>query len=393
MRIVHVTDCYLPRLGGIETQVADLVRHQSAAGHDVHVLTRTADTPNTADTADTSTYVHRIRAGWFHETILGSARTLHTVDELRPDVVHCHNSALSPLAVAVAGAASDLGIPTAMTVHSLLPSVGPLMPLSGTLLGMRGTCIAFSAVSEVAAALVRRVLGSKARVDILPNAVDVGWWRDAAGSPRTARPREVRVVTVGRLAIRKRPLALVALMAQVRDLVSADIPVRLIVVGDGPQRARIERRVRVLGMRDWVDLPGQLTRSEIRDLLSAADIYAAPAVLESFGIAALEARSVGLPVVAKAHGGVGEFVTDGTEGFLATTDRDMARALARLIESPSLRASIRAHNCAVAPAFGWDEALARTDELYARAADQAGRSAGLVGPAPVLPAAELQAAR
>jgi glycosyltransferase involved in cell wall biosynthesis len=387
MRILHVTDCYLPRLGGIETQVADLVRHQSAAGHDVHVLTRTADT------ADVGTHVHRIRAGWFRETILGSVRTLHTVDELRPDVVHCHNSALSPLAVAVAGAASDLGIPTAMTVHSLLPAVGPLMPLSGSLLGMRGTCIAFSAVSEVAAALVRRVLGAKGRVDVLPNAVDVEWWRDTAGKQRTTGSAEVRVVTVGRLAIRKRPLALVDMMAQVRDLVGDDVPLRLIVVGDGPQRARVGRRVRALGMSDWVDLPGQLTRTEIRELLASADIYAAPAVLESFGIAALEARSVGLPVVAKAHGGVGEFVTDGTEGFLATTDDDMAHALARLIESPSLRASIRAHNCSVAPAFGWDDALARTDALYARAADLTGRSDGFVRPAAVLPAAELQAAR
>jgi glycosyltransferase involved in cell wall biosynthesis len=387
MRIVHVTDCYLPRLGGIESQVADLMRHQSAAGHEVHVLTRTADT------TDTSADVHRINAGWFRETILGSARTLHTVRDLRPDVVHCHNSALSPLAVAVAGAAADVGIPTAMTVHSLLPSVGPLMPLSGVLLGMRGAPIAWSAVSEVAAVLVRRVLGSTAQVDVLPNAVDVSWWRDAEGSQRTAGCTEVRVVTVGRLAIRKRPLALLTMMARVRDLVSPEIPLRLIVVGDGPQRARVERRVRSLGMTDWVDLPGQLPRRAIREVLAASDVYAAPAILESFGIAALEARSVGLPVVAKAHGGVGEFVTDGIDGVLATTDHDMALALARLIDDPTLRARMRAHNAAVAPAFGWADALARTDALYARALDLAGRSDGLVRPVEVLPTAELHATR
>ena len=388
MRIVHVTDCYLPRMGGIETQVADLVRHQSAAGHDVHVVTRTADDrrperaraphPGRLDPRDDP---------WF-------SCGLCTPSAIS-DQTSCTATTpcLSPLAVAVAGAASDLGIPTAITVHSLLPAVGPLLPLSGSLLGMRGTSIAWSAVSEVAAALVRRVLGNKARVDVLPNAVDVGWWRDAARAQRTSGGREVRVVTVGRLAIRKRPLALVDMMARVRDLVRADVPLRLVVVGDGPQRGRVERRVRELGMSDWVDLPGQLTRSDIRDVLAAADVYAAPAVLESFGIAALEARSVGLPVVAKARGGVGEFVTNGTDGVLATTDHDMARALARLIESPSLRASIRAHNCAVAPAFGWDDALARTEALYARAADLAGRSDGFVRPAAALPAAELQTAR
>jgi glycosyltransferase involved in cell wall biosynthesis len=146
-------------------------------------------------------------------------------------------------------------------------------------------------------------------------------------------------------------------------------------------------------MGAWVDLPGQLPRSEIRDVLAAADLYVAPARLESFGIAALEARAVGLPVVAKDRCGVGEFVTNGTDGILASSDGDMARALARLVESAPLREAIRAHNCAAAPAFGWAEALERTDHLYARAADLVGRSEGFVRPVPVLTAPDLQVAR
>lgn len=59
MRIVHVTDCYLPQVGGIESQVADLVRHQIAAGHDVHVVT------STADAVGATAQVHRIQTGWF----------------------------------------------------------------------------------------------------------------------------------------------------------------------------------------------------------------------------------------------------------------------------------------------------------------------------------------
>jgi glycosyltransferase involved in cell wall biosynthesis len=383
MRIVHVTDCYLPRLGGIETHVADLVRHQRSAGHDVHVVT------STAHVADVDPQVHRIRAGWIRGTVLGSLGTAQTVTRLQPDVVHCHNSVLSPLAVAIAGSVSDLGIPTAVTVHSLLPAWGPMLPLSGSLLGMRGRRIAWSAVSAVAAAPVRRVLGREARVDVLPNAVDVDWWRGATSSTRSA---EVRIVTVGRLAMRKRPLPLIDMMARVRRIVPAPVQFRLIVVGDGPQRARVERRVRDLRMSTWVDLPGRLTRCEIRDVLAAADIYVAPADLESFGIAALEARSVGLPVVAKAFGGVGEFVTSGTDGVLATTDADMTRALAKLIESPRLRGSFRAHNRATAPAFGWDDALVRTDALYARAAQLVDRPNSLVRPAPGPAPAELQAA-
>jgi len=387
MRIVHVTDCYLPRMGGIETQVADLVRHQTAAGHDVHVVT------STTEAADQNGHVHRIRAGWIREAMLRSQRTVQTVGRLRPDVVHCHNSVLSPLAVAVAGGASELGIPTAVTVHSLLPAVGPVLPLSGHVLSVRNLRLAWSAVSEVAARPVRRVLGGATQVDVLPNAVDVGWWRAAASTRRSPITNEVRIVSVGRMAVRKRPLPLLRILAEVRDLVRADVPVRLVLVGDGPQRRQVAQRIRDLGMSDWVDLPGQLPRCEIRDVLAAADLYVAPATLESFGIAALEARAVGLPVVAKDRGGVGEFVTNGTDGILATTDGDMARALARLVESTPLREGIRAHNCAVAPAFGWADALVRTDQLYARAADLVGHTEGFVRPVPVLTAADLQVAQ
>src|SRR3954471_20711697 len=227
MRILHVTDCYLPRLGGIETQVADLVRHQAADAQDVHVLTSTAYSGDTCDC------ISRVRGASLREMVLARARATHILTDLRPDVLHCHNSVLSPLALAVAAAGSDLGIPTAITVHSLLPAWGPLLPMSGSLFGMRRTRIAWSAVSEAAARPLRRLLGRNTRVDVLPNAVDVGWWRDVAPSRQATGSREVRVVTVGRLAVRKRPLALIDIMARVRHQIRADVPLRLVLVGDG----------------------------------------------------------------------------------------------------------------------------------------------------------------
>ena len=73
----------------------------------------------------------------------------------------------------------------------------------------------------------------------------------------------------------------------------------------------------------WVELPGRLDAAELRDLYARADVYAAPAVLEAFGIATLEARTAGLPVVARAGTGVEEFVADGVEGLLASSDGDV----------------------------------------------------------------------
>ena len=121
-------------------------------------------------------------------------------------------------------------------------------------------------------------------------------------------------------------------------------------------------------MRDWVELPGRLDRAAIRDRLAAASVFLAPAELESFGIAALEARCVGLPVVASSRSGVGEFITPGVDGLLSASDAGMVDDLARLLTDPALRTAITRHNRTVAPDFGWQAAGTRTLEVYARAA-------------------------
>ncbi|MDQ1616464.1 MAG: hypothetical protein QOJ60_2403 [Actinomycetota bacterium] len=360
MRIVHVSDTFLPRLGGIEVHVSDLAARQAAAGHEVHVVT---DTPAVAAAYEPA--VHRLRGGWVRELVLGSLESAEKVLQLRPDVVHCHNSILSPLALNVASMTSTAGVPTAVTVHSLLPKVGPILPLSGALLSIRGGRVAWSAVSEAAAGPVRRVLGSGTRVDVVGNAVDVEWWRERSSLPRHGD--EVRVVTVGRLATRKRVLPLVRMMARVRQAVPADVRLRLDVVGDGPQLGQLRRELEARRMSSWVSLPGHLDRCAVRDVLAAADVYVAPARLESFGIAALEARCLGLPIVAHARSGITEFIEHGVDGMLVVGDRAMSDALAELVSTPALRDRMRLHNVAVAPRSTWDSALLETDRLYARA--------------------------
>jgi glycosyltransferase involved in cell wall biosynthesis len=123
-----------------------------------------------------------------------------------------------------------------------------------------------------------------------------------------------------------------------------------------------------------VDLPGRLTPEQSRELLHQADLYIAPADLESFGLAALEARSAGVPVLAKAAGGVGEFVADGVEGRLVADDTELARALAELATDPGLRRTMAGHNARVEPATTWPVTLDAVQVLYDRAAAIAGRT-------------------
>ena len=122
-------------------------------------------------------------------------------------------------------------------------------------------------------------------------------------------------------------------------------------------------------MTSWVSLAGHLPRGEVAALLARADVFVAPAILESFGIAALEARCAGVPVVAHAGSGVADFVRDGREGLLAQDDDDMVRALVRLANQPELRAQIARHNRRVRPPMDWSSVLDLTEQAYRRAAE------------------------
>ena len=97
-------------------------------------------------------------------------------------------------------------------------------------------------------------------------------------------------------------------------------------------------------------------------------------VLESFGIAALEARCAGVPVVAKAGNGIAEFVRDGRDGLLVADDAAMTEAIVRLCTQPLLRTALAGHAGSTASPVSWTTTLALTEAAYEEAAVLAGRT-------------------
>jgi glycosyltransferase involved in cell wall biosynthesis len=234
--------------------------------------------------------------------------------------------------------------------------------------------VAYTAVSDLAADPLRRILGPGREVTVLPNGVDVNAWR--AGVPVDDVPQElapddggaeVRLVSAMRLARRKRPMALLRMASAVRRQVPESIRLRLTVLGAGPQRPIMEAFIRRHGMSSWVTLTGRLGRAQMLETYRHSDVYVAPAVMESFGIAAIEARTAGLPVVARADSGIREFVHDGVEGLLAPQDSGMVEAIVRLVTDPVLRQRISAHNRTVPPVQDWEFVQARALAEYTRA--------------------------
>lgn len=353
MRILHVTDHYLPVLGGIETHVAALARHQYAAGHDVTVLTSAAANADGRE-LDDSGPVRVLRAG--------SLRAGLDHDTASYDLVHAHVSVVAPFTMPVAAQVARRGTATVVTVHSLWSEMGPVPELALLLTGLGTAPVTWTAVSTVAAAEVRRHLRPGSVVHVLPNAVEVV---PRAQTPCPRPDGGIRLISTMRVARRKRPLQLLAIVAELSR--SVQVPVELLVVGDGPLTPRLHRQIQQCGLTDTVRVTGRVDPSDVAQLLGWADVYVAPAILESFGLAALEARCVGLPVVGHAASGMTDFITPGVDGLLTGSDRAMLSALRALTLDPDLRHRISEHNRTVPSPMTWSNTMAAHEVIYLHA--------------------------
>ena len=147
----------------------------------------------------------------------------------------------------------------------------------------------------------------------------------------------VNAVTVGRLVPWKRVDGLLEVLKGVPDL-------GLVVVGEGPERPRLERLAQDLEVSDRVYFAGQRARKEALGLMAACYLFVLNSTYEGFPHVALEAMALGLPVIATAVGGTPEVVTDGANGRLvdAPIPEAFAKVLAELRDDPAERARLAA---------------------------------------------------
>lgn len=365
MKVALVSDCYPPRLGGIETQVHGLARALRGAGHEVEVLTITP-----GEETSEPVVVHRL--GLERELPGGllvnprARRSLRKVLQHNDfDVVHAHLGVVSPFAMDAVGVALRLGVPVAATWHSVTGRSETVVRALGYVGRWARRAAALSAVSRVAAAPLQRV--ADAPVTIVPNGIDTSFWSAGVGPPgRTlADAGEFRVVSAMRLAARKRPQQLVDMVALARDTSGVDI--RLTIAGDGPLHGRLDGR-----RPPWCTLPGRLSPTALRDLYRESDLYAAPTVLEAFGIAAAEARSCGLPVLTREESAVADQVEHECTGLVVRDDAEFVAALGRVGADPALRERLSRCSRESIPKLGWPDVLQTVLGEYDRARSAAG---------------------
>jgi teichuronic acid biosynthesis glycosyltransferase TuaC len=187
----------------------------------------------------------------------------------------------------------------------------------------------------------------------------------AAPRPADAPPT---LVTVGHLVARKRHADVIEALALLAPRHPA---LRYVVVGDGPERPALEALARARGVRDRVELTGQLPPAAARARAAGADLFVLPSVDEAFGVAYVEAMAAGVPAIGCAgEDGPREIAASGP-GLVQVPPRDphaLAEALERLLSDDDARSALGEQaRATVQRAFTWEACGAQTVAAYERA--------------------------
>ena len=311
MKIVIHCVYFPPEVGGLESHVHYLCRGLVARGHEVAVVTSLSQPGLARHEVVDGIQVHRTPLparkawGWFAHAVGSTRRTRALV--AGADVVHAQAfPSILPCAVALTGSSTPLAC-TLHTSHFLrlaanrmvAPTLGKLVELSD---------YNFAASKEIAD--VGESLGPSISVEVLVNGVDTGVFRPVEGS--LARPDSRRRLVVPRRLFPKNG---VEYFVRALPMIVAGADVDAVVIGDGPERGRLEALAGELGVSDRIEFLGARPHTEMPGLLCSGDLAVFPSLVEATSVAALECMACGLPVAASAVGGLPQIVSDSVGGL------------------------------------------------------------------------------
>jgi glycosyltransferase involved in cell wall biosynthesis len=195
------------------------------------------------------------------------------------------------------------------------------------------------------------------RMAVVPPAFDVGRWSNDLRTAQTADTRPLRptVLCVAHMYPRKNIAALLRASAFAGSAIP-DLEVR--IVGDGPERRRLERLANTLGLGEHVVFLGALPYRHLLGEFAACDVFCLPSLQEGFGIVFLEAMASGKTIVACRASSTPELVADGVNGLLAEPGdvADLAAKLIACLDDAAMRGTMERANRTKAEEYG----LART---------------------------------
>jgi len=364
--------CY-PTFGGSGVLATELGKALADKGHHIHFITYRQPVRLTGFSANIFYHeVHVPSYPLFDYPPYESALASTMVDVIRNnqlDLLHVHYAIPHAAAAYMAKCITrqeGIRIPVITTLHGTdITLVGRDKTYTPVVTFSINESDSITAVSENLRQETLANFRVEKPIDVIHNFVDVRRFAKKAidAFRKVIAPEEERIVLhASNFRKVKRIEDVVRIFAGIRQ----QIPAKLLLVGDGPERPMAEELVRQLGLCDDVRMLGK--QQDIEDIFIISDLFLLPSEHESFGLAALEAMAAGVPVVATDAGGIKEVVIPGVNGELGSVGdvQGMAAKAVAILQDPAVLEKYRSGAKAQAQHFDISLIVPKYEEVYER---------------------------
>ncbi len=364
--------CY-PTFGGSGVLATELGKALANKGHEVHFISY--NQPARLDFFSENVFYHEVNIAKYplfeyapYETAL-AGKMVDIVQSAHLDVLHVHYAIPHASAALLAKqilAQKGIHIPVVTTLHGTdITLVGREVTYEHVVSWSINQSDAVTAVSNKLKEETLQHFQIERDIDVIPNFIDFNRFNK---KPREhfkqmiAPNGEKIIIHTSNFRKVKRVEDVVAIFSKI----IREIPAKLLLIGDGPERSHIEKVCREHNTCDWVTFLGK--QEAIEEILSIGDLFVLPSESESFGLAALEAMACEVPVISSNAGGIPEVNIHGVTGFLSDVgDVDsMAQHAITLLKDAEMLKSFRKNALVQAHNFDLKSILLQYEDIYQR---------------------------
>lgn len=368
--------CY-PTYGGSGVVATELGLALAAKGHDIHFITYKR--PVRLTHYQENVYFHEVNTEEYplfdytpYDTTLTS-KMVDVVKYEKLDLLHVHyaipHATVAYLAKQIL-AAEGIYIPVVTTLHGTdITLVGSDRSFAPVVAFSINQSDGVTAVSNHLKTQTCEQLKIRKEIEVIYNFIDFARFRSLNKEHfRKAIAPDGEKILVHTSNFRK--VKRIEDVILTFEIVQKKIPSKLLLVGDGPERPRLERMTRDLGLYDHVRFLGK--QDAIEEILAVADLFIIPSANESFGLAALEAMACEVPVISSNAGGLPEVNIHGVTGCVADVgDVDaMASHALMLLENEEMLKTYRKNALEQAKKFDISIILPQYEAYYKKIVDQ-----------------------
>ena len=378
MKIAVYTNSYKPIVSGVVTAIALFRQGLIAQGHEAIVLA-----PDYYGYKDQEEGIYRYpsvdltRKVRFPVAVPWCRRIDETVRKFKPDLIHSHHPfVLGPVALKMA---RRMSIPLVYTFHTQYEQYSHYVPLRQDFVKRmtRERIRRFANKADLvttpaeSATDLLRFYGVNREILVVPNPIDLSNFESQEGSAVRRQlgldPEDLVTISIGRLGVEKNLGFMIEAFARMIAL-APELPLRLILVGAGPDEARLRELSARLGLGERLVLAGSVPYLAVPSYLAAADLFLMSSVTEVKPLVLLEAMGAGLPIVAVRASGAIDTIIEGQEGLMTGLDQEeFAAAAVSLLRDRTRRHAMSENGKATVNRYSLDTVTAILSSHFAAA--------------------------